>query len=43
MHQKAEVPDQAPSDITMLALSLSKTEVFVGPQWKTFFSIPKMD
>ena len=43
MHRKAEVPDQGPPEIPMLALSLSKTEVLVGPQWKTFFSSPRID
>ena len=43
MHRKAEVPDQAPLDMLMLALPLSKTEVFVTPQWKAFFSSPRID
>jgi hypothetical protein len=43
MHRKAEMPYQRFLDMLMLALPLSKKEVFVSPQWKAFFSSPRID
>jgi hypothetical protein len=43
MHRKAEKPFQGSTDMPTLALPLSKTEVFVIPQWKAFFSSPRID